>query len=877
MSLSDGNNTRAHIPLVDVSTSIKVVDFSADVLIEQRYKNSYPHNIEAVCSFPSSIQQQQTSSSSSSSSSCLSAVCAFKAKIGERSEVLGIVVEKEKAIDTYNDAIAAGHYAVMLQQDERDSTMLKASIGTMEPNEEVTITIRYVTELDVTSDKSIRLYLPASCGWTSTTPSSPSTSFPNSEIAGVTITLDMTSPVIRVTSTSHTVRYAPDDDDHHDDNRYKGQIYLLNNVSSSSPSSSPPPSYLSVDIAIEQPHLSLVHVAKGGFKLQNGGNNDNNNDDDERKAADNDGDDDEFEDDVAMISLFPFQDVDHNTTIIRSEIIFLVDRSGSMAGAKIKMVHETMQLFLHSLPEGTLFNIVGFGSHHTTLFNSPDLETSLSTSSKRGNVLAAAATTIPTVEYSDRSLSVALDALPRMLADMGGTSLEPPLRQILMAPTKPGIPRQIFLLTDGQVSNPDECIQLVRSHRSHTRVFTFGIGSDVDRRLVTNIAKEGGGEVEFVQGGQSQDLNIKVLTQLRKAIQPALIDVCVNFFDMEGHHLVPGNIVRSLSPFHMPPIWHGCRIVFYVRFAHHATAALASSATLLERKSVLKAKITAASATHGQFEACVDIHLDTSHNQNNDNRASFKNESDDIVRKLASYSLIRSLEEGCSGMHDAKGHVTGGVTKKDVVDAILRTSIKNQILSKYTSFIVVEKRKEPIESTPKLVEIEVRNDKDHSPQQSQHQHTNTTPASSSSAPPSSFGVASLIQSGLRLFGLSRSSSTTASSSSSSSSSTLSPTTSSSSSSSVSEKRRLREVSRNLERRQRELERHVKIELQNCKKSLNNGNKQDAIVALRKKKMYESQIQTLKQNRETTRTTTMMMVIKDAVIVRRFLVSPQAPS
>ena len=41
-----------------------------------------------------------------------------------------------------------------------------------------------------------------------------------------------------------------------------------------------------------------------------------------------------------------------------------------MAGSRITAVKSTMQLFLRSLPEGVLFNIVGFGSSHVSLFPS---------------------------------------------------------------------------------------------------------------------------------------------------------------------------------------------------------------------------------------------------------------------------------------------------------------------------------------------------------------------------------------------------------------------------------------------------------------------------------------------------------------------------
>ncbi|CAG8814384.1 20568_t:CDS:2, partial [Gigaspora rosea] len=53
---------------------------------------------------------------------------------------------------------------------------------------------------------------------------------------------------------------------------------------------------------------------------------------------------------------------------IMSELIFVIDRSGSMQGGPIKKASETLQLLLRSLPEDCLFNVLSFGSHFDSLF-----------------------------------------------------------------------------------------------------------------------------------------------------------------------------------------------------------------------------------------------------------------------------------------------------------------------------------------------------------------------------------------------------------------------------------------------------------------------------------------------------------------------------
>jgi len=50
------------------------------------------------------------------------------------------------------------------------------------------------------------------------------------------------------------------------------------------------------------------------------------------------------------------------------EYVFLLDRSGSMTGGRIRLAVEALKLFIHSLPEGCYFNVVSYGSSFKLLY-----------------------------------------------------------------------------------------------------------------------------------------------------------------------------------------------------------------------------------------------------------------------------------------------------------------------------------------------------------------------------------------------------------------------------------------------------------------------------------------------------------------------------
>jgi hypothetical protein len=155
--------------------------------------------------------------------------------------------------------------------------------------------------------------------------------------------------------------------------------------------------------------------------------------------------------------------------------------------------------FLKSLPPTCLFNVVSFGSGFRSMFPAP-------------------------VEYNDENLQLAVSQVSMFDADMGGTEIYSPLDTIFKSESR--YPRSIFLLTDGQVGNTSQILDLIKSNRRDSRVHAFGIGSGVDRYLIVESAKVGKGAHEFVSS--SEDMQSKVIDVLKKAMMPALCKWEVN-------------------------------------------------------------------------------------------------------------------------------------------------------------------------------------------------------------------------------------------------------------------------------------------------------------------------------------------------------------
>jgi Ca-activated chloride channel family protein len=308
-----------------------------------------------------------------------------------------------------------------------------------------------------------------------------------------------------------------------------------------------------------------------------------------------------------------------------ADVVFVVDRSGSMQGSSIEQVRNALQLCLRSLVAGSSFNIVGFGSRFEALFDGSR-------------------------SYDERSLATASQHVDGMDASLGGTEILPALEFVLGQPRSSERPLQVVVLTDGEVTNTDAVIDLVRRHASRARVFTFGIGRAASQHLVTSLARAGRGAAEFVHPGER--LEAKIVRQFARILSPALTDIRLEWAG-----------VRATSVLEVfPPV-----------FANEPVRAYA----WLDELSAGRVTLHANSPT-GPLAWSLDV----------DPQAVT---SGRLVGTLAARARIRELEEG-GQWTPSRGSRQRERRDERVVSAIVQLATRYELASRETSWVVVEKR-----------------------------------------------------------------------------------------------------------------------------------------------------------------------------------------
>ena len=183
-----------------------------------------------------------------------------------------------------------------------------------------------------------------------------------------------------------------------------------------------------------------------------------------------------------------------------SLFIFLVDQSGSMAGSSIKLVSESLLFFLQSLPKDSYFQIIGFGSTFEKINDKPLL-------------------------YNKENVKNTMDIIKNLKANLGGTDISSPLKDIFNSKDYDDINlgRNLFILTDGEVDNREECLEIISINSEKFKVHAIGIGSSFDKILIQNAGIQGKGSYHFVN--KVSEVNSIIIQSLSKCLRSYLLNV----------------------------------------------------------------------------------------------------------------------------------------------------------------------------------------------------------------------------------------------------------------------------------------------------------------------------------------------------------------
>ncbi len=221
---------------------------------------------------------------------------------------------------------------------------------------------------------------------------------------------------------------------------------------------------------------------------------------------------------------------------IKREITMVLDRSGSMNGEKIEQVREAAFQVLAGLEEGEAFNIIVYNDQVSFFADRPVLKTKESVAKAR--------------EYLES------------VKARGGTNIHDALVEALRPRPMQGFLPMVLFLTDGlpTVGQTAEVAirDAARKANVHSRrVFTFGVGADVNTALLERVALETRAASTFVL--PKEDVEVKVSGVFKRLAGPVLADTKLEVVGPDNVS-APGRVL-DVIPGRLPDLFEGDQLV----------------------------------------------------------------------------------------------------------------------------------------------------------------------------------------------------------------------------------------------------------------------------------------------------------------------------
>ncbi len=317
------------------------------------------------------------------------------------------------------------------------------------------------------------------------------------------------------------------------------------------------------------------------------------------------------------------------------EIVFVLDTSGSMSGFPIEKAKEAMKLALDGVNPRDTFNLITFAGDTHILFAKP----------------------VPaTAENLGRA-----QAFLASREGSGGTEMMTAIKAALDPSDAQDHIRVVCFMTDGYVGNDLEIISEVQKH-PNARVFSFGIGSSVNRFLLDKMAEEGRGEVEYVA---LSDDGSKAARRFHERVRsPLLTDIQIDW---------AGLPVADVYPKRVPDLFSAKPVILSGRYTKGGRGVLR-----------LKGKVSGR-----DFVREIPVELPETEARH------------DVLATLWARTRVSDLmSQDYAGIQRNTAHA-------DVKEPITQLGLEYRLMTQFTSFVAVEEMTVTEGGVPRRIEVPV--------------------------------------------------------------------------------------------------------------------------------------------------------------------------
>ncbi|MHC4343465.1 MAG: VIT domain-containing protein, partial [Planctomycetota bacterium] len=214
------------------------------------------------------------------------------------------------------------------------------------------------------------------------------------------------------------------------------------------------------------------------------------------------------------LMLYPPENLNHLRRA-PMEMIFVLDCSGSMRGKPIAKAKDAIRRALRKLQPDDTFQVIRFSNNASQLGPAPVPATPENI--RRG------------LEYVES------------LEGSGGTMMIEGIKAALDFEHDSHRFRLVSFMTDGYIGNEVEILAAVHEKLGESRIFSFGVGSSVNRFLLDRMAKLGKGAVAYI--GLDESAGEVVDAFYERISHPALADVTIDWGDMKVTEVYPRRLL----------------------------------------------------------------------------------------------------------------------------------------------------------------------------------------------------------------------------------------------------------------------------------------------------------------------------------------------